>query len=309
MFVRVRSLFLAVSLLLPACHSGVDGGPLFPAVRGVRESAPRTGREVLGAFLKAYPDRFQEVRFQDGDWTISSGELRFYWANGKMLPENALGEAEKYSPHPFYTYAAGLPAVPEYTEEEKAQIRIRVDSREKTRLKRHPGIYNVIWRLSDRTSAERRIVTVRFLGLKVRVHQDIVPALAAIDTEINRRKADDPELERFVRGIQTISGQHWRTIANTASLSFHSYGVALDVIWPNPERKETYWLWAKRSAPDWFTLPLSRRLLPPASFIETFEKYGFVWGGKWFYFDTIHFEYRPEILLVSGLPVTRVATP
>jgi hypothetical protein len=26
-----------------------------------------------------------------------------------------------------------------------------------------------------------------------------------------------------------------------------------------------------------------------------------VWGGKWMLFDTIHFEYRPEILILSGL--------
>jgi len=28
-----------------------------------------------------------------------------------------------------------------------------------------------------------------------------------------------------------------------------------------------------------------------------FEKYGFIWGGKWFHYDTMHFEYRPELLI------------
>ena len=31
--------------------------------------------------------------------------------------------------------------------------------------------------------------------------------------------------------------------------------------------------------------------------IAIFEKYGFIWGGRWYHFDTMHFEYRPEILL------------
>ena len=26
-----------------------------------------------------------------------------------------------------------------------------------------------------------------------------------------------------------------------------------------------------------------------------FEKYGFVWGGRWYHYDTMHFEYRPEL--------------
>ncbi|MEJ2663631.1 MAG: M15 family metallopeptidase, partial [Spirochaetia bacterium] len=29
-----------------------------------------------------------------------------------------------------------------------------------------------------------------------------------------------------------------------------------------------------------------------------FEKYGFIWGGKWYHYDTMHFEYRPELLVI-----------
>jgi hypothetical protein len=28
--------------------------------------------------------------------------------------------------------------------------------------------------------------------------------------------------------------------------------------------------------------------------VEIFERHGFIWGGKWGHFDTMHFEYRPE---------------
>ena len=31
--------------------------------------------------------------------------------------------------------------------------------------------------------------------------------------------------------------------------------------------------------------------------VESFEKYGFVWGGKWSHFDILHFEYKPEIII------------
>jgi hypothetical protein len=30
--------------------------------------------------------------------------------------------------------------------------------------------------------------------------------------------------------------------------------------------------------------------------VEIFERHGFIWGGNWSHFDTMHFEYRPELL-------------
>jgi hypothetical protein len=35
----------------------------------------------------------------------------------------------------------------------------------------------------------------------------------------------------------------------------------------------------------------------PWEIVEIFERHGFVWGGKWYHYDTMHFEYRPEIVL------------
>jgi hypothetical protein len=34
----------------------------------------------------------------------------------------------------------------------------------------------------------------------------------------------------------------------------------------------------------------------PSEIIEAIERHGFIWGGKWWHFDTMHFEYRPEII-------------
>lgn len=32
-------------------------------------------------------------------------------------------------------------------------------------------------------------------------------------------------------------------------------------------------------------------------FLDIFEKYGFIWGGRWYHYDRMHFEYRPELFL------------
>ena len=34
----------------------------------------------------------------------------------------------------------------------------------------------------------------------------------------------------------------------------------------------------------------------PIQIVRIFEKHGFIWGGFWYHFDTMHFEYRPELL-------------
>jgi hypothetical protein len=33
----------------------------------------------------------------------------------------------------------------------------------------------------------------------------------------------------------------------------------------------------------------------PQEIIDIFERHGFIWGGKWYHYDTMHFEYRPEL--------------
>jgi|GEM_PF-645494 len=30
---------------------------------------------------------------------------------------------------------------------------------------------------------------------------------------------------------------------------------------------------------------------------KVFEKHGFIWGGRWKHYDTMHFEYRPEFFV------------
>jgi hypothetical protein len=32
------------------------------------------------------------------------------------------------------------------------------------------------------------------------------------------------------------------------------------------------------------------------STMDAFEAEGFIWGGRWYHYDTMHFEYRPELL-------------
>ena len=41
---------------------------------------------------------------------------------------------------------------------------------------------------------------------------------------------------------------------------------------------------------------LAYRNRMPKEIVDIFERHGFIWGGKWYHYDTMHFEYRPELL-------------
>ncbi|MEF3192117.1 MAG: M15 family metallopeptidase [Campylobacterales bacterium] len=80
----------------------------------------------------------------------------------------------------------------------------------------------------------------------------------------------------------------WRPIAGTKRLSMHSFGIAIDINVP----KSHYW----RDENPNEDAPLTYRNTIPRQIVEIFEKHGFIWGGKWYHYDTMHFEYRPELL-------------
>ena len=88
--------------------------------------------------------------------------------------------------------------------------------------------------------------------------------------------------------IGSINGTfNYRVISGTGKLSPHAYGIAIDIA----SDPSDYWKWSSRELGE------KRVLYYPEELVKIFEKYNFVWGGKWGHFDILHFEYRPEILI------------
>lgn len=82
-----------------------------------------------------------------------------------------------------------------------------------------------------------------------------------------------------------------RAVADTGQLSMHAYAAAIDL---NIQASD-YWLW--RGGTDRAQRYRNRM---PQEIIAIFERHGFIWGGKWRHYDTMHFEYRPELLGMRG---------
>ncbi len=92
------------------------------------------------------------------------------------------------------------------------------------------------------------------------------------------------KLKKFVH--QPAGTYKYRKIAGTNRLSMHSFGMAIDI----NIKKSHYWKWDKNRN------KFEYKNLIPMKIVKIFEKYGFIWGGRWYHYDTMHFEYRPELL-------------
>lgn len=116
-------------------------------------------------------------------------------------------------------------------------------------------------------------------------------ALQRVKTRLETLLKENPQ---WIKYLKNIGGTyHWRTIANTKLLSPHSFGIAIDI----NVTHSRYWLWDLRHNTFRKDLPVI-----PNAIIAIFESEGFIWGGRWWHYDTMHFEYRPEILCyVRGL--------
>lgn len=125
--------------------------------------------------------------------------------------------------------------------------------------------------------------------VKVTRINGVAERLAAVSRELDALPA------RFDRYLYPVAGTFaCRDIAGTMQPSAHGYGIAIDIALARSD----YWRWS-RSASD--GAPLYRNRIP-LEIVAVFERHGFIWGGRWHHHDTMHFEFRPELLTPSPLP-------
>ena len=126
------------------------------------------------------------------------------------------------------------------------------------------------------------LVVVKLGGGTVKVHPRVAPALRRVSEHLASLARANPAVAAALR--TPAGGFVDRPIAGTQRASAHAWGIAVDI---DPQVAD-YWRWAGPGA-RW-------RNRVPGEVVEAFEAEGFAWGGRWFHFDTMHFEYRPELL-------------
>lgn len=97
---------------------------------------------------------------------------------------------------------------------------------------------------------------------------------------------------------ENIGTFNWRMIAGTNRLSMHAFGIAID--FKLPKMIGRYWKWDGGQINKYQKFPEEiLRSKDLNRIVSIFESQGFIWGGKWWHYDSIHFEYRPELALFN----------
>jgi hypothetical protein len=143
---------------------------------------------------------------------------------------------------------------------------------------------------------------------KCKIQVTTVNNVSRILTDISNTLDDlvDDSEEKYLKYLINPGGTFcWRTIAGSKRQSAHSFGMTIDI---NVEHSH-YWLWDYKSD---LSLPkeieideteVNDELFPayrndiPLEIVSIFEDNNFIWGGNWYHYDTMHFEYRPELFL------------
>ncbi|MDR0324148.1 MAG: M15 family metallopeptidase [Treponema sp.] len=263
---------------------------------------PTRAEQVMRALAEAYQQQIEQVEFRNDDWAVLLRDTWYFYAGGRLLPENLLENASDYNPTAFYNYRPDLPEWRTPTPEESERYRNMTNNRNRNPIRRSPHFFDDLWRARSHSESYERMKTMRFLGHTVTVHYLIMENLSLVEEQIRLAAKADSQVQTWINSISKLEGWSWRNIAETQSRSYHAYGLAVDIIPRSYGGRETYWLWASGRRTDWWNISYNERYHPPQAVIKAFENYGFVWGGKWAYFDTMHFEYRPEVLILSGMP-------
>jgi hypothetical protein len=152
---------------------------------------------------------------------------------------------------------------------------------------RNEAFFKKMYGDCNRSNFQKNLVTITWLphswGKTVQVTRvnGIANRLKAVSDEI---EGLDPSIRAAAFPIAGVLS--CRSVADTGKMSMHGYAAAIDL----NLKYSDYWLWAGKAK----SIPYKNRM--PQEIVDIFERHGFIWGGKWYHYDTMHFEYRPEIL-------------
>jgi hypothetical protein len=233
----------------------------------------------LNAFYNSQKDLFYKVEFINSDENF---EVIFYLNNGEKFyfPTGKKEKGKNYTSN-FYNYKKG------------------------TEKMEHSGIYffgkgNYDFFLSvygkNNTEVHDNLSDVNIFGkvLPFNSKNNASANLQKAVNEIENVSKEDKNINDWKKSLY-ISTYSNRNVANENRPSMHSFGIAVDFV-PKRYSKDIYWLWSAEFIGDWWDISDADKINVPQKVVDIFEKYGFCWGGKWFRFDMMHFEYRPEIV-------------
>lgn len=221
------------------------------------------------ALIEAYPDF---VKGYEADSLMLAGGTRMLYDDGREKSfEEKLDDADPEDMFAFIYDRSGKQ--PDYLQDAG---RSRCDT-----------LFKIMYGNSE-AAVRQKLIRVEWFGEQVL----FTPVNGAADSlrAVAKELAEHPELRPYLKSSGTFV---WRKVRGANRQSAHSYGMTIDI----GVSKSDYWLWKNPGKKETDKIVYSNSI--PLEIVEIFERHGFIWGGRWYHYDTMHFEFRPEILLSS----------
>lgn len=262
---NLRTICACLAIHVGASNAVADSGT------AAAESSPQSSPSRL---IEAYPDVLERI---DGNWLV--------WRDGTRMPLDDGRGAKSFADwieNPDVedmlrlAYPVGAATAPPANESDPGRARnapffekMYGDCR-KGAVK--PKLKTIVW-LPRKAKQPLQVTTVN----------GVADRLEAVSRELDALPAE------FDKYLKPAGGTYnCRPIAGTDRVSAHGYGFAIDIA----VAQSDYWRWTTGGARGEVTF----RNRIPDEIVRVFERHGFIWGGRWYHYDTMHFEYRPELL-------------
>jgi hypothetical protein len=262
--------FIATSAILGAIF-----GVLCVNATGAEErygAVPDSIKQHLDRLVAAYP---HTVAGHDGTFLVLKNGTRFPISDGRTdktfqeLLENPDIDDMFYARYP----AAGAEPKQPGMNSDPGRVRFA-------------PLFAAMYGDCKKNEVVKNLRTVKWLpkhgggSVKVTTVNAVADALARVSRALDELPGD---VATYL--VPAAGTYNCRRVAGSRAISMHAYGAAIDI----DTRHADYWRWSPGETPRW-------RNRIPLAIVRIFEQHGFIWGGAWYHYDTMHFEYRPELV-------------
>lgn len=267
------------------CWAGGAAALICAATAATQDDAalagePLTLQRKLDILMSSYPGAIVGAR--DGH-LVMRNEMRILIDDGKSKSHEqklADGDIEDMLGQIYPLASCASPAPPRERNFEPGRIRSERFFR---------ALYG-----ATADDVRQHLTSIEWFGKRMSVTRKfgVADKLLKIREEL---RALGPTYSKYLR--DSAGAFNWRPIAGTNRLSTHSFGTAIDI----NVSQSGYWRWSGGKPGN--VRPYRNRI--PAAIVAVFERHGFIWGGNWYHYDTMHFEYRPELIAIARQSATK----